>query len=333
MISTPAPPQPTDPNKTAAAQAGMNRDTAIAQMLTNQTDQYSPQGSLTYKQVGENSYVDSKGKTVTIPKFSATTTLSPEEQKLYDLGTQTKANIGQIGVDQSRRIGDLLASPVNLNNEAVEQRLYDLGSKRLDPRFAQEEDALRTRLSNQGIAQNSEAWNRAMTQFGQTKNDAYNQLMLTGRGQSIQEILQQRNQPINEISALLSGSQVSMPQQIQTPQAPVAGVDYVGLVNNYDNMRMQAYNQQQAQRGAALGGIFGMLGSGISMFSDKNVKDVHRKVGKLNDGTPLYEWNYKGDTQTHIGPMAQDVKKTNPEAVGKMGGILTVDYGKLMEGQ
>lgn len=333
MISTPAPPQPTDPNKTAAAQAGMNRDTAIAQMLTNQTDQYSPQGSLTYKQVGENSYVDSKGKTVTIPKFSATTTLSPEEQKLYDLGTQTKANIGQIGVDQSRRIGDLLASPVNLNNEAVEQRLYDLGSKRLDPRFAQEEDALRTRLSNQGIAQNSEAWNRAMTQHAQTKNDAYNQLMLTGRGQSIQEILQQRNQPINEISALLSGSQVSMPQQIQTPQAPVAGVDYVGLVNNYDNMRMQAYNQQQAQRGAAMGGLFGMIGSGISMFSDRRLKENIKPVGKLNDGTKLYSYNYKGDDAPQVGVMAQEAEKKHPEAIGEVLGFKTVDYSKIVEGQ
>jgi hypothetical protein len=333
-MKTPAPPAPPDPDKTAAAQAGMNIDTAQAQQLTNQVNQVTPQGNLTYSRTGENSYVDSKGKTVTIPQYTATTTYSPEQQQLYNTGQQTEQKIADIGLSQAGRIGDILGTPVDLSNEAVEQRLYDLGSKRLDPRFAQEEEALRTRLANQGVGAGSEAYNNAMTQFSQGKNDAYNQLLLSGRGQSVQEILAQRNQIVNETNALMSGSQVNQPNFINTPQAPVAGVDYIGLKNQQYQAQMQQYNAQVANKNAMMGGIFGMIGSGITAFSDEKTKDIHKKnIGKLKDGTPLHLWSYKGDSQVHVGPTAQDVQKTNPSAVGKMGDLLTVDYGKLMEAQ
>src|SRR3546814_4409337 len=65
-----------------------------------------------------------------------------------------------------------------------------------------------------------------------------------------------RNQPINEITALLSGSQVSNPASMSgpSPQTQVGGVDYAGLVNqNYQN-QMNAY-------GAKMGGLFGLAGS------------------------------------------------------------------------
>jgi hypothetical protein len=268
MVSTPAPPPAPDPNKAAAAQAGMNRDTAIAQQQTNMTNQVSPQGSLSYNRLQgqDHTYIDSNGKEVTIPRYEAVTKLSPEEQQLYDLTSRIKQNIGQIGVDQSQRIGDLLSTPVNLNNEATEARLTELGTKRLDPRFAREEETLRTRLANQGVGQGSAAWNDAFNNFNQARNDAYNQLYLSGRQQAVQEALAQRNQPINEISALLSGSQVSMPQQIQTPQSPVQPVDYIGMLNSQYQAQMQAYGQQLAARSNMLGGIFGVLGKGIGLF-------------------------------------------------------------------
>src|SRR4051812_17287200 len=207
----PDPVAPPDPKVTADAQAGMNRDTATATQLTNMTNQVGPDGSLTYGQTGTNSYVGADGRTVTIPQFTATTSLSPTGQKAFDLGEQTKINLAGIGKDQSAKIGGILGTNVNLNNDAVESRLMQLGSKRLDPRFAQSDEALRTRLTNQGIMPGSQAWNAEMRAAGETKNDAYNQLLLTGRGQSIDEILTERNQPIKEIAALMSGSQIDQP--------------------------------------------------------------------------------------------------------------------------
>src|SRR3546814_4499407 len=79
-----------------------------------------------------------------------------------------------------------------------------------------------------------------MQRLTNANTDQLNQLALTGRGQVFNEAMTTRNQPLNEISSLLSGSQIANPGQMSsgTPQASVAGVDYTGLVNQ----------QYQAQR-------------------------------------------------------------------------------------
>lgn len=250
-----------DPVATAAAQGNMNQNTAVTSQLLNMTDQITPDGSLKYDQTGTSSFTGADGKTYNVPKFSATTSLSPTGQNLLNIGNQTKTNIAGIGRDQSAKIGTLLGSNLQLGNDASEARLMELGSKRLDPMFARSEDALRTNLANKGIQPGSAAWNAEMTQAGQTKNDAFNQLLLTGRGQANNELMAERNAPINEISALMSGSQVSNPNFSSTPQTQVAGVDYAGMVNNNFNQQNQQYQTQLGQQNAAMGGMFGLAGT------------------------------------------------------------------------
>lgn len=257
MVSTPKAP---DPAKTAEAQSGMNRDTAQTQQLTNMINQTGPDGSLTYNQTGWNSFVDSTGKTVNIPKFTATTTLSPQQQAIKAQTDAASLNLGTIANDQSAFLKDYLGKPIDLNNEEVESRLYDLGSKRLDPGFARQEEALRTRLANQGVQEGSEAWKAAFDNFSSGKSDAYNSLLLNGRQQAVQEALTERNQPLNEIIGLLSGSQVQTPQFVSTPQTNVAGVDYAGLVSD-------KYKADTAAAQSKMGGLFGLLSAPFGMFS------------------------------------------------------------------
>src|SRR5690606_3007990 len=159
--------------------------------------------------------------------------------------------LNTIGLEQTDRIGGLLGQPVSMGNEATESRLMDLGRKRLDPMFEQRRASLDSQLVNRGIRPGTEAYNREMTRFDQGQNDAYHQLLLSGRGQAVQESLAERNQPINEISALMSGGQVSQPNFVGTPQPGVAGVDYAGLVN-------QNYQSQVANHQNKLGGLFGL---------------------------------------------------------------------------
>lgn len=52
---------------------------------------------------------------------------------------------------------------------------YKNATAYLDPQFANQESALRSQLTNQGIPQNSEAWNKAMDDFGRQKQFAYQQ--------------------------------------------------------------------------------------------------------------------------------------------------------------
>src|SRR5690606_1842886 len=117
-------------------------------------------------------------------------------------------NLGKLANQQSGFLTDYLGKPISLDNEATESRLFDLGRKRLDPMFAEQQDALAADLANRGIMIGSKQYDTALRQQYQRENDAYNQLLLQGRGQAVQERLTERNQPINEITALLSGSQV-----------------------------------------------------------------------------------------------------------------------------
>lgn len=332
-MDAPSPPPAPDPKAEAAAQATLNQSTATTQQLLNQTNQVTPTGSLTYNQTGQNQFTDADGKVITVPQFTATTALTPEQQAIFNTNQGTQANIADIGKAQSARIGDLLGTPLKLGNEATEARLMELGSARLTPQFARDEEALRTRLANSGIRAGSAAFDAEMGNLSQAKNDAINQLLLTGRSQANQELLTERNQPINEITALMSGSQVSNPTFTNTPQAQVGGVDYTGMINNNYNNALKKYQLDQSANNAAMGGMFGLAGTGLQaamMFSDRRLKtDIH-KVGKLDSGLPVYSYRYKAGGPKQIGLMAQDVEKVKPEAVKNVGGYKAVEYDKAV---
>lgn len=82
----------------------------------------------------------------------------------------------------------------------------ELMMQRINPQMDQQEQALRAQLANQGIVQGTEAYNRAMTQHQQGRNDAYNQAALTGINLGMQQQGLQFNQGLQN-RQLLSGEQ------------------------------------------------------------------------------------------------------------------------------
>lgn len=323
-------PEPPDPRETAAASTSTNIGTAIANAGLNQVNQITPDGTLTYAQTGSSVYRDPyTGEVYNIPRYTATQTLSKQQQAIKDQGDAAELNLATLAKNQSGFLNDYMAKPVDLNNEATEARLFELGRKRLDPMFAQNDESLRTRLANQGIKAGSDAYDREMTKFYEGRNDAYNQLLLSGRGQAVQEALTERNQPINEITALLSGSQVSQPNFINPPQSQIPTTDVAGIINNNYNQRLGVWNAQQAANQNLMGGLFG-LGSAAIIASDRRVKKDIKRIGKTDDGQNLYFYRYKGSDKPQIGLMAQEVEKRRPEAVVEIGGIKHVDYDKAI---
>jgi len=91
--------------------------------------------------------------------------------------------------------------------------------------------------------------------------------------------------------------------------------------------------QQSSPLGAIMGGA-GLAMQMLPMFgiSDARAKDIHGRVGQTDDGTPLYLYNYKGESDPRVGPMAQEVAQTNPDAVARHpSGYLMVDYNKVAQ--
>ena len=262
----PSAPAAPDPAATTAAAAKANRETAITQFGLNAVNQRDPYGSLEFSQIG--TWADGT------PRFQATQTLAPEEQRALDLSRQAQDIYGQAGVQQLQSVRDRLATPLNLNNEAVEGRLMELGSRRLNPVLTERRNAMDTRLRQQGLMPGTQAYDVAMRGIGEAENDAFNQLLLTGRGQAINEILTERASPLNEAAALLTGQQVQAPSFVNTPQTSVAPTDYMqaeamrqAALNNAFNARSQNYQTQLAgmyQLGsAALGGASRVAMGGI----------------------------------------------------------------------
>jgi hypothetical protein len=81
------------------------------------------------------------------------------------------------------------------------------------------------------------------------------------RDRGVNELTQQRSIPLNELAAMLSGSQVQSPQFVTTPAPSIQAGDIQGATYaNYQGAQ-NAYNQQVAAKSSAKGGIGDTIGS------------------------------------------------------------------------
>ncbi|ESZ17541.1 MULTISPECIES: hypothetical protein [unclassified Mesorhizobium] len=327
-------PKPPDPKETSAASTGTNISTAIANSYLNNANQVGPDGTITYTNSGTQSITDPyTGKTYQIPTRTATTTLSAAQQAIKDQTDKAQLNLGTLANTQSAFLQDYMSKPFDGSNDATEARLLQLGKARLDPILAQQQDALATKLSNQGIKLGSAAYDRAMAQQGQNVNDANNQLILSGHGQAFAEGQAIRNQPINEITALLSGSQVSSPQAAGYTGSTIPTTDNAGLINQNYQQRVDAVNAKNAQTGSLVGGLFG-LGSKLIGLSDDDAKKDKERLADITPEMGLWKFHYKGEAKgapMRLGLMASEVEKVRPDAVSRRpDGYRQVDYGKAL---
>lgn len=289
-------PQAPDPVKTAEAQSQFNTKAATTQQQLNMVNTSNPFGSTNYSQDG--TWADGT------PKFSQSTSLNPQMQGAVDGAMNT------------------LSQPFSMDTNAIESRLMDLQRSRIDPMLSQRRESTEQSLFNRGVRPGTEAYDRAMGAVSEGENDQWNQLALNGRQQALSELLTARSQPINELTAMLSGSQING----QNPQAGVSPVDYTGLVNN----KYQADKQNHADTWAAVGNIAKTAGGW--MFSDERLKeDIHATGEKTADGIPLKTFRYKGSPMMQVGVIAQEAKKKRPDAVRKgPGGFMMVNARELM---
>ena len=249
-MKAPTPPPAPDPVATAKAQTESNVKTSTTQQQLNMVDQTNPYGSQTYTQSG--TWADGT------PKFSMNTTFSPEEQRNQNQQWEFDNLVNQLGINQTKKLTGILDTPFKIDNAATEGRLMELGRQRLDPILKERNAALESKLYNQGVQPGTEAWDRAMRADTQGQNDAYNSLLLSGRGQAASELMAERNQPINEITALMSSGQVNQPTFGNTPQTSVANTDVAGITQQgYDNSLIP-WKQKNAENQAMMSGLFSL---------------------------------------------------------------------------
>ena len=106
---------------------------------------------------------------------------------------------------------------------------------------------------------------------------------------------------------------------------------------DFEIMKAQMESKAAAKSGksSAIGSVVGAIAGGI--FSDVRLKDNIEFNMTLPNGVNMYTWDWNAtakklgaDTQPNYGVLAQEIRKTHPEAVNKgKGGYLRVNYGKI----
>lgn len=359
-------PKPPDPYQTAAAQQGAEVGAAGASAIMNNPNTITPYGSQTYNIAGWEKVPGADGKMISVPRYTQTQTLSPDQMKLMGLNTQMQWNMGQAGVQQSAKLKDYLGKSIDTSKwspwtqgpkapagqwqtkfadvggpqrsianqnvrqdqgptdrAAIEKAMManytqdtagqnaaqdaQMAARGLAPGSAQYGSMDQTRQQARGRAVNEaylasgnearqaqNAYNQAaaqrfsqgaqMGQFAnQAQQQAYGQAMqragftneaLTGlfnmqgtaadranamRGMQAQEAFGLRNQPINEITALLSGSQVNVPQFSPYQGQGITAPNLAGMIG-------QQWQQQSQQANAFNSGLFGLGSAALGGF-------------------------------------------------------------------
>jgi hypothetical protein len=178
--NSPTPPPPPDPNVVAKAQTGSNIDTQAGNLVGTT----GPTGSTSYNQTG--SYTDPNTGQV-VPQWTQNTSLTPLGQSIFT-GTQQAANTltGTAG-NLATAANTSATTPLNFSgaNENILQggpqaldtqtanALYGQSKSFLDPQWTQQQKDLEDQLSRQGIPVGSDAYSNAMTNFNNSKTQAY----------------------------------------------------------------------------------------------------------------------------------------------------------------
>lgn len=276
-----APPAP-DYTGAAQATAAGNKEAALTTGALNRPTQINPYGQTTWTlKEGADANNPQPGDWI------QTQTLSPDQQKLLDVNTQTSLALGDLankgvagagtvldsGYDASglpTKAGDINTDP----NQYLDQRqqtqdaMYRRATQYYDDRYGKDENALRTQLANQGLDEGSAAYQNALTRFNQDKSTAYadatDRAILAGGGEQsriqsdlINALQQQQNRRNNALQEDLTLRELPINEinalrtgsQVQNPQ--FSNFSQVPTYQGADMLGATSASGQYAQQSAA----------------------------------------------------------------------------------
>ena len=260
-----SPQQAAVPDYTGAAQqtAQGNLDAARVATAANRVNQVNPYGSLNYSVTGADPYGN--------PTWTATTSLSPDQQELYNYDIASSKGLGQLQQKGLGYVSNMIDKPfstsmlpqVGIN---AGEKYEDAIMRRLQPTTNQEQKSFDAQMANQGIPVGSEAYTNAKRAFDARQNDRLVAAITGGiqtgmqaRGQGFQEQAYMRNEPINTLNAVRSSSQVQTPNSfyVSAPQqATTTGADYMSAAQATGNANIANTNAQNAYQNALMSGMF-----------------------------------------------------------------------------
>lgn len=227
-----------------------------------------------------------------------------------------------------------------LQNQAVGQNQQAALSQQQAQLAAQQQgfgqQVTQQQLGNQAITQNQQAALQQQQAALAAQNQQFNQLLQggqfgnTAQQQSLQQQLALRNQPLNEITGLMGGSQIQMPQFQGYQGSNIAAAPVMAGAQAAGQAAMDQYGIQSSNVNAQNAGLYNLAGAGLmaARFSDRRLKSNIEHVGTHPLGIGIYEYDIFGNRER--GVMADEVLSVMPNAVSvHPSGFMQVDYGML----
>jgi len=281
--------------------------------------------------------------------------LSPAEQAIYDKNVRQRTNIGDVGITGSEALKDIIGQKIDLSGAptvgdgaATRNKSYDALMSRVNEDTANSREQRNSSLIAAGIRPGTKAYDDAQNLITRGYNDARGNAEINAgnaaeqqfgidtknRQQYFAELLAQRQTPLNEINALMSGSQVNNPFAngigyqggASVQAAPIfSAAQQQGLAD------LNAWNAEQSGANSMMGGLFSLGAAGITKWSDRRLKRNIVKIGEYLNGLAKYSFTYIWGEKA-IGAMADEVEKLIPEAVmTHPSGYKMVDYAMVGE--
>jgi hypothetical protein len=266
-------PPPPDYAGAAKATAAGDLEAARTAAAANRVNQITPYGNLTYSMNPNDQ--DQWGNAM----WTATQTLSPDQQKLLDYQNQTSIGLGELTGKGLGYVNQMIQDPFSTKNLPSlgfdpAQNYQDAYMQRLAPQVAQSQEALDTKLANAGIPIGSEAYKRAQMVEAQKVNDLRLGATTAGFGTGLQarqqgfnEAAYQRNEPINTLNAVRTGAQVTNPSYVSVPQqATTKGADLLGAATAEGNYNTASANANAASNAGMTSGLMSLAGTAAMAF-------------------------------------------------------------------
>lgn len=264
----PTPPPAPDYAAAATAQGAANKETAIASSRLNNPNVVNPFGTQTWAENGVEG------------RPTMTQTLSPEQQALYLKQLESKGLLADLGTQGAGALKGVVGKNLDLSglpsapggSQATRDSVVNAMMARVNEDVDRSKDDKNSTLIAAGIRPGTPAYNDAMAQIERGRTDARNQALISSGGEAqrdftmdtqrrkdaIAEMLAGRQTPLNEINALMSGSQVANPFAVPgaAQNTNIAPPPIFGAAQAQYGASADAYNAQQAQQNSQLNGLF-----------------------------------------------------------------------------
>lgn len=280
-----------------------------------------------------------------------TQTFSPAQQAIFDQQNQAKLGLGTLANTGIGSLGQVIGQNVDLSGVSavprsgqVNQRVIDAMTSRVMEDYDRKRNEANSQMIAAGLRPGSQAYDDAMQLIQRGENDARQQAVLAGydqgnkafgqeaqsRAMELADYYAGRQTPLNEITALMSGSQVANPFTVggYNPSGNAQAAPLFGATQALGDWNTGLYNARAAQQGNLQQGLFGLGAAGMMAMSDRRLKSNIVRLGDHPLGIGWYEYDIFG--QRTQGVMADEVLTVRPEAVAvHPSGYYMVDYGRL----